>query len=247
MGSDSYGTVTRQMVDPNDLTEYFETSNGFKIKLGDNGKPLLDDWSKVIYKTQSIPSNYYNHVEKIFSLAPLEMGVMCSGAGTLGDRSLKSLIREFSLSEEALEIKNSEYTLFSVGEKLLNFLWEHYTKAFKDEKSRPDLELMLCGYDKNKYTPGMARIHVQDYKVFVPDYDFCIFFGGITREIQRLVFGTDMYNKTRLIDRSKEVLNRYHDLLVKELESAGFKSHSNDRKISKMNSTCLIIGIWKVY
>jgi hypothetical protein len=224
MGADSYGTVTRQILDPNDLAEYFETGKGHQLKLGPEGKPLLRDWSNILNKAQNIPSNNYEHVEKIFSLAPLEMGVMSSGVAALGDRSLTSLFREFSSSKEAHELKNTAYTLFNVGERLLIFLWEHYSRIFADEPSRPDLELMLCGYDKGKFTPGMVRIHVQDYKVFVPDYDFCVFFGGITKEIQRLVFGTDMYNKMRLIDRSKEVLNRYYELLLKQLEANGNKT-----------------------
>ncbi len=219
MGADTLGTVTKQMIDPGDLAEYFDTSDGFKIKLGPDGAPLLDDWSKITSKSQCIPATHYTHVEKIFSLSPLEAGVMCSGAGALGDRSLKSLLQEFSSSEAVLELKKSNYSLFNAGELLLEFLWEHYEKAFAGSRTRPDLELMLCGYDKKRYTPGMVRVHVQDHKVFAPDYDFCLFFGGVTREIQRLVFGTDMYNKMSLINRSREVLNKYHDLLVKDLDS----------------------------
>jgi hypothetical protein len=223
MGADSLGTVTKQMIDPDDIAEYFETSDGFKIRSGPDGAPLLDNWSQILDKTRSIPSNYYTQVEKIFSLAPLRMGVMCSGVGALGDRSIKSLLWEFSSGSEILKLANSDYTLFGAGERLLDFLWEHYTKTFAGVKSRPDLELMLCGYDKQKYTPGMVRVHLPDCKVFVPDYDFCVFFGGLTREIQRLVFGTDMYNKMSLIDRSKEILDRYYYLLLKEFESQGTK------------------------
>jgi hypothetical protein len=88
MGADSLGTVTKQMIDPQDIAEYFETSDGFKIRSGPDREPLLDNWSKIMDKTQIILSNYYTHVEKIFSLAPLKMGVMCSGVGALGDRSI---------------------------------------------------------------------------------------------------------------------------------------------------------------
>jgi hypothetical protein len=223
MGTDSLGTITKPMIDPNELAEYFEAGNGFKLKLRKDGSPLLDNWSKIIQKTQTVPSNYYNHIEKIFSLAPREMGVMCSGIGAIGDRSIKSLIGEFCSSAKTLELKDSEQTLFRTGEELLDFLWEHYSKVFPDEKDHPDLEFMLCGYDRNKYTPGMVRVHVHDHKVFVPDYDFCIFFGGITKEIQRLIFGTDMYNKLRLIDRSAEILTQYHEFLTKDLNSRGIQ------------------------
>lgn len=227
MGSDSLGTVTKQVLDPDDLTEYFELGNGFKIKTGPDGQPLLDEWTKILHKTHTVPSNYYTNVEKIFPLNNLEMGVMCSGIAALGDRSIKNLIWEFNSLEEVIELRNSDYTLNSVGEKLLNFLWEHYSRIFPETSSRPDLELMLCGYDRKKYTPGMIRIHVQNRKVYETDYDFCVFFGGQTKEIQRLVFGTDMFNKVKLIDRSKELLNQYHDLLAKDLESRGIQVQLN--------------------
>jgi hypothetical protein len=145
MGSDSLGTVTKQIVDPGDLAGYFEKDRDFKIKLGPDGTPLLNDWSRIMQKSQTVPCNYYAHVEKIFPLAPLDMGVMCSGVGALGDRSLKSLIREFSLRDETLKLKGSDYTLFTVGEQLLQFLWAHYRQAFPDGQPHPDLELMLCG------------------------------------------------------------------------------------------------------
>ena len=224
MGSDSLGTVTKQLVDPNDLTEFFESGNGFKIKTGPDGRPLLDEWSKILHKSQTIPSNYYTHVEKIFSLEPLEMGIMCSGIAALGDRSLKNLVWEFKSTGEIRDLANSDYTLKTVGESFLEFLWPHYSKAFPGEKNLPELELMLCGYDKARYTPGMIRLHVQDKKLSEPDYDFCIFFGGQTKEIQRVVFGTDMFNKMRLIDRSKALLKDYHDLLAKDLESRGIQA-----------------------
>jgi hypothetical protein len=244
MGSDSFGTVTKQLIDPGDLVEYFETSNGLKIKLGTNSTPLLDNWSKIMNKSRSVPSYHQTHIDKIFSLSPLPMGVMCSGVGALGDRSLKSLIMEFSSTNEVSDLLKTDYTLFRAGELLLNFLWERYKKVYTDPQSRSDLELMLCGYDKQQYTSGMVRIHVQDQRVFEPDYDFCVFFGGITREIQRLVFGTDMFNKMRLIDRSKEVLNRYYDLLVKDLELQ--EIHTSLKKPEDFNDELNLFNNWRL-
>ena len=40
MGTDSLGTVTRGLVDPLDLLEFFDVDNGFKLKVNDQGEPL---------------------------------------------------------------------------------------------------------------------------------------------------------------------------------------------------------------
>lgn len=225
MGSDSLGTMTRSLIDPCDLAEYFDTANS-KIKIGPDGKPLLHELSQITSRCRNLPYNYITHVEKIFSLSPLEMGVMTSGAAAIGDRSVKNLILEFKSKDKVFRSRSSNYTLKSVGERLLGFLWEHYNQQYK-EGLRPELELMLCGYDKRKYTPGVVRIYVHENKIHGPDYDLCLFLGGQTREIQRLVFGTDAHNKVRMIKRVNDLLEKYHQLLSQQVEASGIKLKLN--------------------
>jgi hypothetical protein len=78
---------------------------------------------------------------------------------------------------------------------------------------------MLCGYEKSRYVPGVARVYVHNNKISAPDYDLCIFFGGTTREIQRLLFGIDATNKSRLIKRSSEILGTYHKYIKQYLHN----------------------------
>ena len=81
------------------------------------------------------------------------------------------------------------------------------------------MELMLGGYDKGKQTPGMVRIHVQKNTASKVDYDYCIFFGGTTREIQRMLFGIDAVNKARLIRRNKQLLEKYREYIKQYLHN----------------------------
>ncbi len=221
MGSDSLGTVTRQFVDPQELSEYFEMSNGCKLKVGGNGLPLLDDWGKILYRTVEIPYKHYNNIDKLFSLSPLEMGIMASGIATIGERTIKNLVSELRTTEGFAKLKSTDYTLKSVGQTMLDFLWHLYAEQYPNKNNRPELQLMLCGYDKNRFTPGVLRIYVHENRLAEADYDFCIFFGGITREIQRVVFGVDAPSKVRLMERNESILKKYHELMTEQLRASG--------------------------
>ena len=59
MGCDSLGTVTKELVDPFSLiNEFFDTNTAeWKLKIGDNGEPLLKDFSQIWQKAQVVPFN----------------------------------------------------------------------------------------------------------------------------------------------------------------------------------------------
>ena len=94
---------------------------------------------------------------------------------------------EFKSTEGFIKSTNANYTLSSVGNKLLRFLWQYYHREYPDERRRPELELMLGGYNKRRHTPGIMRIHVHKNRKEKPDYDFGVFFGAQMKEIQRLI------------------------------------------------------------
>ncbi len=220
IGADSLGTMVRSWIDPKDLSEYFDLTNGSKIRLAPDGRPALADLSQITGHCKEVVCSHLDDVDKLFTLNPLEMGVMCAGIAYIGNRSLKSLIYEFKAKDRAFKSKASNYTLKSIAERLLSFLWGHYAAQYP-EGHGPELELMLCGYDKQRYTPGVARIYVHENRVQEPDYDLCLYLGGQTREIQRLLFGTDVDNKIRLISRAEDLLSRYHTALTEQLAKQG--------------------------
>ena len=77
MGTDSLATVTRRLVDPLDLSEYFDANNEFKIRVDDQGKPILDNLLSIMEQAQSVPYNQLGNVLKLFDLSPFPMG-LCS-------------------------------------------------------------------------------------------------------------------------------------------------------------------------
>lgn len=219
IGCDSLGTITRVLVDPSDLEHYFDPSDDLKVRTDKNGRPLLSDFGKIYEKARHVPYDHMTHVDKLFSLyPPLEMGVMCAGLVAIRDSSIKNLIGEFKSDEWIQRKKRANYTLKSIGERLLQFMWSRYSQEYPDERRRPELELMLGGYDRNRRTPGVVRIKVHKNEIGEVDYGFGIYFGGQMEEIQRLVFGTDYDNKVRLILHTQELLKRYHALLSQQLK-----------------------------
>lgn len=87
---------------------------------------------------------------------------------------------------------------------------------------KPNLELMVGGYDKQKPIPTIYRIYVHKNTVESPfNGGFGIAFGGLTQEIERLVFGTDYINKIKLSLRVEELFDRYRDLLQDSLKKKG--------------------------
>ena len=221
MGCDSLATFIRTLVDPFDLVEYFD--DDFNTKLGADGKPLLDDFSKVYDRAETVPYAHMTHMDKLFALEPCAMGLMFAGEVAIGDRTVKNLIAEFKSSAKFRRVSATQYTLHSVASELLRFLWRHYSTVHQSKRRRPGLEAILGGYDKNRHTPGIIRLHVAKNELDDPDYDFGLYFGGQVTEIARLVHGTDAENKIRLTLRSRHLLERYRELLQKDLKSRGAK------------------------
>ena len=203
MGCDSLGTVTRRLLDPFELLDYFEDNDELKLKLDSKGKPVLNNFSELLEKSQLVPYNHMTHVDKLFSLEPLEMAVMIAGIVAIGDRTVKNLIGQFKTEAKLKEIEAEGNKLGNIGTKLLEFLGKKYEKEYPDERRRPELELMLGGYDKAKHTPGIVRIYVHKQEIQEPDYDFGIYFGAQTKEIQRLVHGTDVRNLIKIGERNE--------------------------------------------
>jgi len=229
MGCDSLGTVTKELVDPFSLiNEFFDTNTDeWKLKAGDNGEPLLRDFSQIWQKAQVVPFNSMTHVDKLFSLAPLEMGVMMTGISSIGRRTIKSIIKEFKNDKQycaSSKERKEGYTVKECAEALLAFIKTYYDKEFSEGASKPDLELMIGGYDKEKQVPSIYRIYVEKGQVeqTFPDEDpFGIAFGGQMQEIQRIVFGTDSINRVRLIARANSLIENTQTFFQALLDENG--------------------------
>jgi hypothetical protein len=218
MGCDSLASVTKPLVNPWDLREFFD--DDFNIKTDDEGKTILNNLRQIYDKTEEIPSDHMTHVSKLFSLKPLPMGIMTAGITSISNRTIKSLIGEFKRTDKAFVGKRlpTNFTVRSIGERIKQFIWERYSNEYPEDRARPPLEFLIGGYDKQSPIPSIYRIYVHSNKLKATIDDFGIVFGGQMQEIQRIVFGTDIDNKYKIIDRSSKLLNTYHELLSQHLK-----------------------------
>ena len=214
MGTDSLGTVPRDLVDPFDLLDYFDSK--FKLKMNEDGSPLLEEWGDILRKSQSVPYNLLSNVPKLFSLSPLPMGVMFTGITSIGDRTIGNLVAEFR--ENLPDAFGKRAAVEEVAQQMLEFLRAHYTATFTDYH-QPSLELMVCGYStvkhEDNHLPKIHRLYVhRDERVLVFDKEedetsFGVAFGGQMDWVQRLVHGIDPDNEAMLEERATDLLDRY--------------------------------------
>ena len=112
------------------IGDFFDPDNSWNLKTDKNGKPILQNFDDIYNKAQIVPFNHMTHVTKLFSLHPLEMGVMTTGIASIGDRTIKSLINEFKSKDKAFNAKTrpSNYTVNSIGGRLLKFVYKFSSK-----------------------------------------------------------------------------------------------------------------------
>lgn len=67
MGCDSLGTVSRNMVDPYELAQYFDFDRDGELKTDENGKPVLSNfWKHIHSRNKNIPYSHMTHIDKLF-------------------------------------------------------------------------------------------------------------------------------------------------------------------------------------
>ena len=226
MGTDSLATVTKRLVDPFDLLECFDPKDDFKLKVDDQGKPLLDSFSILMEQAQAVPYNQLSNVSKLFDLSPLPMGVMFTGTTSIGNRTIGKLISQFREATPVFDVdaEASNYAVRSVGTGLLQYLRQSYASTYPQPHARPELELIIGGYDNLSFLPSLYRIDVQEdsiVEIFSSDSPFGVAFGGQQDWIQRIVFGSDRNNQIRLAQRAHVLLVDYHQRVSDAIADAG--------------------------
>ena len=224
MGADSLGTLTKPMVDPLRLWEYFDPDNGFKLQLDEAGNPLLNSIGQLVEETEHVPYNQLLHVNKLFKLGTLPVGVMFTGISSVGERTVRSIVSEFVNADSGVKRGGkANYTVKTLAERFLLLSRKYYEEAYEDAHFKPDLELLVAGYDRNVEFPTIVRVDVRQNSVscqFAPG-EFGVAFGGQMDWIQRIVFGTDTRNRVNLIARTRELLQQYRGALIEHLRPYG--------------------------
>ena len=228
MGADSLGTAFERLVRPQDLLDYFDPAGEMKLKFDDDGNPLLNNFWTLMDRAQAVPYNQMNHVSKLFDLSPLPMGVMFTGITSIGIQTIGKLISNFRKREDdsMQDAEQSDFSVQSVGDRLRQYLRQHYTEVFPREHDRPELELIIGGYDKEGNMPRLFNIDIREdtsAALLSREFPFDIVVNGQTDWIERIVFGTDDANAAALDQRVKDLLLSYHRKVSEAIASAGIE------------------------
>ena len=118
-------------------------------------------------------------------------------------RTIGKLISQFKEAHPVFDVDTepSNYAVRSVGTRLLQSLRQSYASTYPQPHARPELELIIGGYDNLSYLPGLYKIDVREdtiVEIFSSDSPFGIAFSGQKDWIQRIVFGTDDNNQVAL-------------------------------------------------
>lgn len=208
MGCDSLGTVSREMIAPEDLLQYFDLDGEGKIKTDENGKPLLSNfWDHIYSHKQNIPYSHMTHVDKLFDLGN-HVGVMISGIISIGDRTLKSIIQEFTFDPDG--------KIQAIAKKLTDKIQTYYEQEYPHNEDQPEIELLVAGWDTTDNRPKIYRINFPSGSIKLElNGSYGISFGGQYQEIARLIFGTDLPNMNIIEKRYESLLRRFVDELKK--------------------------------
>ena len=222
VGADSLGTQTRNMLDPFQVAQYFDPDNEFTLRLNSDGSPALSEFSQLYRETEPVPYNQLLHVKKLFRLGRLPIAVMFTGISSIGTRTIRWLVTEFSKSDPGIE--SEDYTVHGIATCFLRFLREYYELEFQQGFEQPGLEFLLAGYDKSETWPAIVKVDVRDNSVdqTFSAGEFGIAFAGQMDWIQRIVFGTDVNNKIRLMLRTRSLMDMYRNKLLEHLRSEGY-------------------------
>ena len=224
MGADSLATQSKQMVETSRLYEYFEPGDEWKLKLGPDGVPVLKNVWDVTSRAEHIPFNQSLHVNKLFKIGDLPVGAMFTGVTSLGNLPIRSIVSEFVDQLKSDDQLVSKYKVEELGKQLMDLLGGYYDKAFDPSRpDRPDLELLVAGYDHNEVFPTVMRVNVRarQLQIHYRPGQFGVSFGGQMDWIQRIVFGTDNANLSRLRERTRDLLSQYRLSLLEHVGPHG--------------------------
>ncbi len=133
MGCDSLATASRLLVDPRRLLNSFDEKG--RVLRDSDGRDILD-FGSLLSVAEHVPYDHMTDVDKLVHLKPLPLGVMFTGITSLGDRTVKSLLREFRRKDPAFRKSTQNYTVKSVSGRLLKFFRARYENFFRGYGSR---------------------------------------------------------------------------------------------------------------
>ncbi len=161
--------------------------------------------------------NVYNECEKLFHLADLNAGVMFTGLGMLGARTLESYVREWETTQLSVSDDPAFREVGSLTESLNSFFAGIYHSTVvpaveketgqpfdKLEKTRqPVLQIAVAGFSPQAYLSEVWTVTIPNGKVTETrkQGQFGANWYGVTQAITRVIKGFDPALVDALLDR----------------------------------------------
>lgn len=221
------------MIDPYRLMEqFFDLKNGLTLKEGDDGDPILKDFSDISAIIERVPYNQLPSVTKIFTLKPANIGLLFAGAAAIGNHSIKNLIDEFRSDEKVSDYLKGTYTISGTARRLHDHLMKFYEEEYPSEGFRPSMEILVSGYSRKHNQPEVQKIQIgsghqdgqEGVQSAVARGEYKVVFGGQHDVIQRVINGLDFDNYVRYLRKVDGLMETYHEIVKHSLEKQGIKA-----------------------
>jgi hypothetical protein len=173
------------------------------IKIHDGIVLATDSRSSLVDQNSSgkpIVVHAFDHANKTVNLhRDLPLGVITSGQGSIGNRSIETLAKEFrdliSGARPEWQIDPNNYTVQQVVEFFHQYVYhEAYAVEFKDWTSKPGLSFQVAGYSAHDRFPEVWELcyndsNSPDPKLTLPVDDTGVTWLGDGEALHRLVLG----------------------------------------------------------
>src|SRR5438093_6595640 len=168
----------------------------------------------------------YEYANKVSRIKDYPIGVMSWGLGSIGARSIPSLIMEFEYTY-APQSSNTGYTVLKVADALLAFMRQRYDAAYPAGGPRPNLGMFVAGYSENHFFADEYTVDLSlgaGWGPVRPDQPdgspaFGLDWYGLPDTLHRLIKGYDLGAVNELVIRGADqaIVQQWVDDAVGEI------------------------------
>jgi hypothetical protein len=215
-GVDSVASTTSYFLDPMQL-QWERDASGSIVKDEDGKFTLKFDFKDF----QSITTNAWGGVTKLFEIHPMPSPVIAATAGVakLNDRPIASIGRDFCATHERRNKKL--ITTKTICNAFLRFMREAYDEHYKDSQLpialRDGPTILIGGYGREDAFPSIYRIDVKENKV-EPEFTggkTGISWNGQSDAVERFIRGYDSEARSDLRHALVNALEAHSETLTK--------------------------------
>lgn len=146
----------------------------------------------------------HTSVEKLTEIGDVPMAAMTSGLGSIANRTIVSLIREFEFDAFGTREKANDFrqkSVQDVAELLADFFNARYCAEFQagSQQTPPVLQIILGGYSPGRFFPEVFSInfpgrvlHQTHPRPGARPGDATITWAGVPTSLNRLILGIDL-------------------------------------------------------